>query len=52
MWNLKKKDTYELILRTEKKNSWISKPVLRLPQVKPLGGRKSWKNGNNIYAIV
>ena len=43
-----KYDTKELIYKTET-NSEISKPILWLPQRKPLREGSSWDGRNNIY---
>ena len=42
-----KNDTKELIYKTET-NPQISKPILQLPQVKPLWGGKNGEGGNDI----
>lgn len=47
MWNLIKKDTKELICKTEA-NSQISQPILWLPWVNTLWGGKNWEGENDI----
>ena len=49
IWNLIKSDTKKLICKTE---TQISKPILWLPWVKPLWGRKNWEGGNNIHTLL
>ena len=36
----------------QKQTQQISKPILRLPQVKLLGGGKKWEGWNNIYILL
>ena len=45
------KDMKELNGKTET-NSQVSKPILWLSQVKPLGGGKNWEGGNNIDTLL
>ena len=50
MQNQIKNDKKNLFLK--QKQTQISKPILRLPEVKPLGGGKNWEGENNIYTLV
>ena len=45
-----KHDTKNLF--TKQKQTQISKSILCLPWVKPLGGGKNWEGRNNIYTLL